>query len=342
MAAHHPLGWARPPGGQMRYWIRSGRRGVLGGVGFGSATFQLRARDEWIGWTAGQRAANIGRVVCNHRFLILPGVKVHGLASKALRLAAARLADDWESRYSVRPAAAYTHVGPDQDGYCYHRAGWSVARADRRPPGQVRHGAGAGAGEELAPQALPEPAAPGRLAGRRIRRRRGSGLGGPGVRTLGPHRRAGASAHRLHGPRLAGEHGRGSAGDLSGGGGAEGRLPPAVEPEGDHGPHSGAAFRGDRRPLPGREGNSCHPGRDDAELHRPGGDGRPGRDRRRRQGQRRDSCPCRAGGDGRGPAAGPLCDGRRLPRGRGGGQPAAGCGCWGVRASWRRRARGPG
>ena len=54
-------------------------------------------------------------------------MKVHGLASQALRLAAERVADDWETRDSVRPAAAYTHVGPDQDGYCYHRAGWSVA-----------------------------------------------------------------------------------------------------------------------------------------------------------------------------------------------------------------------
>ena len=56
MEAHHPLGWARPPGGQVRYWIRSGRHGVLGGIGFGSATWQLRARDEWIGWSADARS----------------------------------------------------------------------------------------------------------------------------------------------------------------------------------------------------------------------------------------------------------------------------------------------
>ena len=111
MEAHHPLGWARPPGGQMRYWIRSGGCDVLGGIGFGSATWQLRARDEWIGWSADARAATIGRVVCNHRFLLLPGVRVYGLASEVLRLAAQRVAEDWECRYSVRPVAAYTHVG---------------------------------------------------------------------------------------------------------------------------------------------------------------------------------------------------------------------------------------
>ena len=127
MEAHHPQGWARPPGGQMRYWIRSERRGVLGGIGFGSATWKLAARDGWIGWSPEARAANIGRVVCNHRFLLLPGVRVHGLASEVLRMAAARVADDWEARYAARPVAAYTHVGPEHSGYSYHCAGWTCA-----------------------------------------------------------------------------------------------------------------------------------------------------------------------------------------------------------------------
>ncbi len=42
-------------------------------------------------------------------------------------MAAARVADDWEAQYSVRPVAAYTHVGPEHSGYCYHRAGWTIA-----------------------------------------------------------------------------------------------------------------------------------------------------------------------------------------------------------------------
>ena len=69
METHHPLGWARPPGGQVRYWIRSERHGVLGGIGFGSANWQLRARDAWVRWSVDARAANIGRVICNHRHL---------------------------------------------------------------------------------------------------------------------------------------------------------------------------------------------------------------------------------------------------------------------------------
>ena len=127
MAGRHPQGWARSPGGQMRYWIRSERHGVLGGIGFGSATWQLRARDEWIGWSADARAANIRRILCCHRFLVLPGVRVHGLASQVLRMATKGVADDWESRYSVRPVAAYTHVSANHSGYCFHRAGWACA-----------------------------------------------------------------------------------------------------------------------------------------------------------------------------------------------------------------------
>ncbi len=131
MARRHPRGWARPPGGQVRYWIRAARHGVLGGIGFGSAAWRLAARDAWIGWSAAARAANIGRVICNHRFLLLGGVRVYGLASAVLHMAAARVADDWEARYLVRPVAAYTHVGPEHSGYCYHRAGWTVARSAR-------------------------------------------------------------------------------------------------------------------------------------------------------------------------------------------------------------------
>ncbi len=105
-----------PPGGRARYWIRSPRHGILGGIGFGSATWQLRARDEWIAWSADARAANLGRVLCHHRFLLLPGVRVYRLASRVLRLAAERIADDWEARYAVRPVAAYTHVGAEHSG----------------------------------------------------------------------------------------------------------------------------------------------------------------------------------------------------------------------------------
>ncbi len=121
---HHPEGWRRPPGGQLRRWVRSERCGVLGGIGFTAAGIQLGPRDRVIGWSAGARVANIGRVVCNHRFLLLPGVRVKGLASRVLRLAAERIGDDWEAAYGERPVLAQTFTGPGMSGLSYRAAGW--------------------------------------------------------------------------------------------------------------------------------------------------------------------------------------------------------------------------
>ena len=59
-------------------------------------------------------------MICNHRFLVLPGVNFGELASK-------RVADDWQACLSVRAAATCTHVGPWHDGYCCHCAGWTLA-----------------------------------------------------------------------------------------------------------------------------------------------------------------------------------------------------------------------
>ena len=124
VGTHHPQGWRRPPGAQLRFWIRSERRGVLGGVGFSAAGMQLGPRDRAAGWSADARAANIGMVVCNNRFLILPGVRVKGLASLSLRLAAARIAGDWEAEHGVRPVLAQSFTGPGQSGLSYRAAGW--------------------------------------------------------------------------------------------------------------------------------------------------------------------------------------------------------------------------
>ncbi len=121
---HHPQGWRRPPGGQVRYWIRSEGHGVLGGIGFAASGMQLGPRDGVIGWSADARVANIGKVVCNNRFLLLSGVRVQGLASRALRLATARIADDWAAAYGERPVLAQTFTGPETSGLSYRAAGW--------------------------------------------------------------------------------------------------------------------------------------------------------------------------------------------------------------------------
>ena len=114
METHHPQRWMRPPGAQRCYWVASSRHGRLGGIGFCAAGWHQKARDEFVGWSADARVANLQRMVNNNRFLLLPGVRVHGLASHVLGLAATRLPGDWEAAYGVRPLMAYTYVSPDQ------------------------------------------------------------------------------------------------------------------------------------------------------------------------------------------------------------------------------------
>ena len=76
----HPQGTTTFAGCQVRYLVVSAH-GVLGAVGFSAAALQLRAREAWMGWSAGQRLAHLHRVLCLSRFLIRPGVQCRNLAS---------------------------------------------------------------------------------------------------------------------------------------------------------------------------------------------------------------------------------------------------------------------
>ena len=126
MREWHPLGFRRPPGAQIRYWVCSSRYGRLGGLAFSAASWHQKARDEWIGWDACARARNLQRVICNHRFLLIP--RVHGLASAVLCLAQEQVVGDWHEQYGVEPVLAYTYMEEDRRGISYASAGWERCR----------------------------------------------------------------------------------------------------------------------------------------------------------------------------------------------------------------------
>ena len=107
----------------MRYWIVSSVHGRLGGICFAAAGCQVGPRDRAVGWSADARMANPDRVVRNHRFPSLPSVRVRRLASRVPPPATDRIADDWEGRYGVRPALAYTFTGVD-GGWSWRAARW--------------------------------------------------------------------------------------------------------------------------------------------------------------------------------------------------------------------------
>ena len=132
---YHYLGSGPLCGAQLRYLLQSATHGYLGALAFSSAAWALQARDTYIGWSEGARRTNLPRVVANDRFLLLPTVRVKHLASHVLALALARLPEDWEQRYGMRPVLVETFVDPSRfAGTCYKAANWHYvgATAGRR------------------------------------------------------------------------------------------------------------------------------------------------------------------------------------------------------------------
>ena len=124
MQAHHPLGSVTLCGAQMRYLIAC-EAGYLGGLSFSASAWRLAARDAHIGWDDAGREANLSKVICNSRFLILPSVRVPHLASHVLGQALSRLAGDWKSRYGITPVLVETFVDISRyRGTCYRAANW--------------------------------------------------------------------------------------------------------------------------------------------------------------------------------------------------------------------------
>jgi Domain of unknown function (DUF4338) len=121
---YHYLGCRVPFGSNLRYWVRTRQR-ELACLLWTSPAWKMKPRDVWIGWSNEQRQRNLPGIVNNGRFLILPWVRVKGLASKILALSARQLPTDWESRYGHRPLLLETLVDASRfRGTCYRAANW--------------------------------------------------------------------------------------------------------------------------------------------------------------------------------------------------------------------------
>lgn len=121
---YHFLGYRSIVGPQVKTLVY-GARGLVGCVGFGAAFGKVRARDDWIGWTDGQRVAKLHLVVNQARFLILPWVRCPHLASHVLALTARHLPAQWQRRCGYRPLLMETYVHANRHkGTCYRAANW--------------------------------------------------------------------------------------------------------------------------------------------------------------------------------------------------------------------------
>lgn len=126
---HHYLGYAVPYGAQLCYLIYATRphRHVVACVQFSSAAWRMAPRDAWIGWDDATRSRRLPEVVNNSRFLILPWISVHNLASTILSRAVRQVATDWATTYGITPLLLETLVDPRRfDGASYRAANWIV------------------------------------------------------------------------------------------------------------------------------------------------------------------------------------------------------------------------
>jgi Domain of unknown function (DUF4338) len=124
---YHYQGYRVPFGAHLRYLVRSEHdpEQVLACLLWTSPAWKMAERDRWIGWSAPQRARNLQFIVNHGRFLILPWVRVKGLASKILAHCARLVPSDWETLYGYRPLLLETLVDGERfQGTCYQAANW--------------------------------------------------------------------------------------------------------------------------------------------------------------------------------------------------------------------------
>ena len=85
----------------------------------------MACRDQFIGWSPEQRQRGLPRIANQQRFLLLPWVRVPGLASHLLALSVRRLSADWQRRYGHAVGLAETFVEDARfAGTAYQAAGW--------------------------------------------------------------------------------------------------------------------------------------------------------------------------------------------------------------------------
>jgi len=126
MHRYHYLGCRVPLGAHLRYFVRSRNDELLACLLWTSPAWKMAARDRWIGWTEAQRTHNLQSIVNHSRFLILPWVRVKGLASTILALSARKLPEHWRQRYGYEPKLLETLVDAARfTGTCYRAANWN-------------------------------------------------------------------------------------------------------------------------------------------------------------------------------------------------------------------------
>jgi hypothetical protein len=124
IGAYHYLGYGQGPGEQLKYVIALENR-PLGAIGFSAAAWRVACRGRFMAWNDHARQKNLHLLVNNHRFLILPWIKIANLASWILAQVPRRLRQDWQTLYAHDIVLVETLVEKKRfHGACYRAANW--------------------------------------------------------------------------------------------------------------------------------------------------------------------------------------------------------------------------
>lgn len=140
-ARYHYLGWSGTIGENMKYMVWDREHNPLACLLFGAAAWACAPRDQFIGWSAQARKANIHLITNNMRFLILPWVQVRYLASHVLGQIARRISGDWLAKYGHPVYLLETFVEARRfQGISYQAANWVyVGKTQGRGRNDRRH-----------------------------------------------------------------------------------------------------------------------------------------------------------------------------------------------------------
>jgi hypothetical protein len=124
LRSYHYLG-LRLVGEKMQYLVRDQQGRDLACLLFGAPAWRTNARDQFLGWDQNQRAAALHYLTNHTRYLVLPWVKVAGLASALLSQVCRRLSQDWQVKYGhpIYLVETFVEVGRFA-GTCYQAANW--------------------------------------------------------------------------------------------------------------------------------------------------------------------------------------------------------------------------